>query len=107
MDTASWVFLGRIGGNFSADILKGLFEAQGIQVEMYQEGAGKSVFPTTFGMLGDVDIYVKADDLEMAKEILAEIQLDYIIPEDEDAEETEADEENSGDSGPASSEGQH
>jgi hypothetical protein len=96
MDTASWVYLGRIGGNFSADILKGLFEAQGIQVEMYQEAAGKSVFPVTFGMLGEVDIYVKADDLEMAKEILAEIQMDYITPEDEDAEAEEDDKENSG-----------
>jgi Putative prokaryotic signal transducing protein len=103
MDTASWVYLGRIGGNFNADILKGLFEAQGIQVEMYQEGAGKSVFPVTFGMLGDVDIYVKADDLEIAKEILAEIQMDYILPEDEDAEENK---ENSGESDSTGSESQ-
>jgi hypothetical protein len=105
MDTASWVYLGRIGGNFSADILKGLFEAQGIQVELYQEAAGKSVFPVTFGMLGEVDIYVKAEDLEMAKEILSEIQMDYITPEDEDddAEDEDAD---SGESDPAGSEGQ-
>jgi hypothetical protein len=106
MDTASWVYLGRIGGNFSADILKGLFEAQGIQVEMYQEAAGKSVFPVTFGMLGEVDIYVKADDLEMAKEILAEIQMDYITPEDEDAEDAEDNEENGGESDSTGSEGQ-
>jgi hypothetical protein len=88
MDTASWVFLGRIGGSFNAEILRGLFEAQGIQIELYQEAAGKSVFPVNFGMLGEVDIYVKAEDLEIARQILTEIEMDYIEPEDDEDEET-------------------
>ena len=101
MDTSSWVFLGRIGGSMNAEILRGFFEAQGIQIELYQEAAGKSVFPVTFGMLGEVDIYVKDEDLEAARLILAEIDMDYITPEDEDNEEAESDsgETNSGDAG--------
>ncbi len=84
MDTSSWVFLGRIGGTFNAEILKGLFEAQDIQIELYQEAAGKSVFPVNFGMLGEVDIYVKEADLEAARQILAEIDMAYITPEDDE-----------------------
>ena len=84
MDNSSWVFLGRIGGSFNAEILKGLFEAQDIQIELYQEAAGKSVFPVNFGMLGEVDIYVKEADLEDARQILAEIDMSYITPEDDE-----------------------
>jgi hypothetical protein len=102
MDSASWVFLGRIGGSFNAEILRGLFEAQGIQIELYQEAAGKSVFPVNFGMLGEVDIYVKAEDLETARQILAEIEMDYIEPEDDEDEDDETGEGNGPESDPAS-----
>ena len=95
MNTSSWVFLGRTGGSFSADILKGMFEAQGIPIELYQESAGKSAFPVNFGMLGEVDIYVKEEDLETAREILAEIDMKYIEPEDDEDDEDEASEEDS------------
>lgn len=92
MTTADWVHLITISGSINAEILKGLFEAQDIDVQLYQEAVGKSVYPVNFGMLGEVEIYVKASDLETARQLLSEIENELQSEDDEE----ESPEESSG-----------
>lgn len=84
MTTEDWVHLTTISGSINADILKGLFEAQDIDVQLYQEAVGKSVYPVNFGMLGEVAIYVKASDLESARKLLSEIENELRSEDDEE-----------------------
>jgi len=99
MTTESWISLGRIGGSINAEILKGLFEAQGIEVQLYQEAVGKIAYPVNFGLLGDVEIYVKAADQEKAQRLLAEIESELRSP----GEEADFPDESAGDIEPTNS----
>ena len=91
----TWEYLDTIGGSVNADILKGLFEAQGIEVQLFQEAVGKIAYPGTFGLVNDVDVYVKASDLQRARELLDEINAqlsgasEMELPINEDSEEGE------------------
>jgi hypothetical protein len=69
-----WELLVEVEGHIQAEILRGLLEAQEIEVELDQEGAGRSAFPVTFGILGTVRVSVPAHDLERARQILAEYE---------------------------------
>lgn len=64
------VLLEEVAGAAQAEMLRGLLEAQGIQVLLSQESAGSSMIPVTFGILGDVKIMVRKVDLAKAQEIL-------------------------------------
>jgi len=64
------VLLEEVAGAAQAEILRGLLEAQGIEVLLSQESAGSSMIPVTFGILGDVKIMVRKVDFESAQEIL-------------------------------------
>ena len=49
-----------------AEIIKAALEALGLQVELFQEGAGIA-YGFTVGLLGDVEIWVRSDGLEAAQ----------------------------------------
>lgn len=76
MNTTSegWELLDKIRGSVNADILRGWLEAQGIEVQTFQESIGKTAYPGTFGFLSEVELYVKAADLEHAQELLTEFE---------------------------------
>lgn len=67
-----------------AEIIKAALEAQGIQTELYQEGAGL-VYGLTVGLLGEVEIWVDADHFETAQIWLHAYDNDTIegLPEEE------------------------
>ncbi len=67
-----WVLLEVISGSFQAEILRGLLEAQGIQVVLSQEGAGHYAYATTVGSLGAVQLLVPANELANAEKVLAD-----------------------------------
>lgn len=70
MSDIQWIVVDTVAGIFQAEILRGLFEAQGIPVILSQEGAGQSVYPVTVGVLGEVQILVREQDAEEAQRLL-------------------------------------
>lgn len=72
MSEPSWETVDTVAGEFKAEILRGLLEAQGIPVLLSQEGIGHSVYPVTVGKLGEVDILVPTPYKEQAKAVLQE-----------------------------------
>jgi hypothetical protein len=72
MSAKKWAVLDEVGGTLNAELIKGLLEAQGVQVVLSQEGAGHYAYAMTVGSLGQVQILVPDDHLEEARQILAD-----------------------------------
>ena len=72
MAEPSWQVIEEVSGSGIAEILRGLLEAQGIEVLVSQEGAGHFGYPVTVGRLGIVQILVPAEKANQAESILAE-----------------------------------
>jgi hypothetical protein len=72
MDELKWQVLTETNGRMEADILKSYLEAEGIQVELFQEAVGHHIYPVTIDGLGRVQLFVSKDQIDLAKEILAE-----------------------------------
>jgi len=88
MDELKWEHLTDVQGRMLADILKAYFQENGIEVEMFQEAAGQSLFPTTLDILGLVQIFVPKEDIEHARQLLDEFNnLDEGVENEEDVEE--------------------
>lgn len=77
MSEIAWKVAIETTGSAEAEILRGLLEAQGIEVWLSQEGAGKSVYPVTTGVFGKVEILVPETQLAQAKSILAEVDSGF------------------------------
>jgi hypothetical protein len=71
MTHTRWEVVETVSGDLQAELLRGLLEAQGVEVVLSQEGAGHSVYPVTVGKLGEVDILVPVEQIQQAIEILA------------------------------------
>jgi hypothetical protein len=71
MSEEKWVAIAEIPGRLRAELLRGLLEAQEIQVYLSQEGAG-AVYGLTIGTLGTVQVLVPAADYERAVQVLEE-----------------------------------
>jgi hypothetical protein len=67
-----WQVLDNVTGSVQAEVLKGFLEAQGIEVILSQEGIGESVFPVSIGPLSEIQILVRADQLQDAQKIMSE-----------------------------------
>ena len=89
MDELKWEHLTDVQGRMQADILKAYFQENGIEVELFQEAAGQSLFPTTLDILGLVQIFVPKENAALARQLLDEFNnLDEDV-EDENEEEAE------------------
>jgi hypothetical protein len=64
-----WVLLEKVQGQFQAEILKGLLEAQGITVYLNQEGAAHA-YAVEVGTLGMVEILVPSGMIKDARQVL-------------------------------------
>jgi hypothetical protein len=69
-DELTWELLHEVYGRMEADLLQTYLEAEGIPVQMIQEGAGRSVYPVTFGPLALVQLFVPKEKLAAAKSLL-------------------------------------
>ena len=69
-------------GLIEAEILRGLLEANDINVWLSHESAGK-VFGLSVGPLGQVDLMVPADQAEEAKKILDDYHAGRLMDHDE------------------------
>jgi hypothetical protein len=70
MPDQKWEVVETIAGEFQAELLRGLLEAQGIPVVLSQEGAGRSLYPVTVGALGKVEVLVPSSYREQALQII-------------------------------------
>lgn len=62
MDEMRWEKATEISGRLEAEMLKSFLEAEGIPVELFQEGAGQA-FAVNIGPLGIVQVFVPKDQL--------------------------------------------
>jgi hypothetical protein len=70
MHELKWERLTETSGRFEADLIKSYLEAEGIEVQLFQEGAGQDIYPVTFGPLAMVQIFVPIDKIKDARIIL-------------------------------------
>jgi hypothetical protein len=70
MDELKWELLSEISGRLEADLLKSYLEASGIEVQLFQEGAGQDLYPVTFGPLAMVQVFVPNDKISDARDCL-------------------------------------
>jgi len=69
MSEDKWEVVDEVSGSVQAELLRGMLEAQEIQVVLSQEGAGR-VYGLTVGTLGRVQILVPANDAQLAKQLI-------------------------------------
>ena len=73
MGEANWEVVYETEGQYLAEMLRGVLEAQEIPVVLSQEGLGR-VYGLTVGPLGRVQILVPISKLESARQILREFE---------------------------------
>ncbi len=66
MDEMKWELLEEVYGRLEADAIESLLEAEGIDVELFQEAIGHLAFPVTVDGLGRVQIFVPKEKAEEA-----------------------------------------
>lgn len=71
MTEEHWEVVEMVQGQLQAEILRGLLEAQGIQVWLNQEGAGVA-YGINVGPLGTVEILVPSSEVNHARQVLDE-----------------------------------
>lgn len=69
-------------GIMEAEILRGLLESMGVTIWMSQESAGK-IYSLGIGRLGRVDLMVRANQAEEARQILADYHAGRLMDDDE------------------------
>jgi hypothetical protein len=74
MDELKWELLAEVYGRMDAELIKSYFEAQGIELELIQEGVGRSVFPTNIDDFGRVQIFVSKENAKEARKLYKEFQ---------------------------------
>lgn len=70
MDEMKWELLISVQGRLEAELIKSYLEAQGIEVELFQEAVGHHIYPVTIDGLGHVEIFVSKEKAKDARELL-------------------------------------
>ncbi len=91
MNELTWELLEEINGRFEAEMLKSFLEAEGIPVQLIQEGAGHTVYPLNIGALSVVQVFVPKNNFAEAQSLLEEFQKGVEFEAIEDREDTEED----------------
>ena len=76
MDKLTWEKLTDVSGRLNAELLESFLEANGIDVELIQEAAGRSLFPVTVDGLGLVQVFVPKEKLAEARELMGDFSTD-------------------------------
>jgi hypothetical protein len=63
MDELKWAKLTEVYGRMDADLIESYLEAEGIDVEMFQEAVGHQIYPTTLDGLAKVQIFVAKENI--------------------------------------------
>lgn len=86
MSDEKWELITEVSGELQADLLRNLLEAQGIQVFLNQEGAGRA-YGLTVGPMGEVQVLVPSHQSEEAREIVDDYFAGKFEASDEDLSE--------------------
>ncbi len=71
MTELQWELLTETNGRGQAELLQSYLEAEGIDVELFQEAVGHHIYPVMIDGLGLVQIFVPKTQLAQARELLA------------------------------------
>jgi hypothetical protein len=74
MDELKWELLVEVFGRMDAELIKSYLEAQGIEVELFQEAVGHHIYPTTIDGMGRVQIFVAKKNAREARKLLKEYE---------------------------------
>lgn len=91
MSELTWELLDEINGRLEAEMLKSFLEAEGVPVQLIQEGAGHTVYPLNIGALSVVQVFVPKDRLADAQSLLEEFQKGVEFEAIENREDTDED----------------
>ncbi len=80
-DNATWVEIASTGSEDEAKLLAGFLDAEGIPAQI--ENVKFSMEPINFGTMGDIRIYVGAEDEERAIALLRKREAEYERLDDE------------------------
>ncbi len=72
MDELKWEVLTEVQGRLEAEFIKSYLEAQGIDVELFQESIGHHIYPVMIDRLGRVQFFVSKDQANEAQQLLEE-----------------------------------
>ena len=73
MADQNWVTLITVQGELQAELMRGLLQAQGIPIELSEEGVAR-VYGLNVGPLASVDLLVPQDKLSEAKQVIADFE---------------------------------
>jgi hypothetical protein len=76
MDEMKYELLTEISGRMQADLLESFLEANGVDVELFQESVGHTIYPVNVDMLGNVQVFVPKEKIKKAKKLLAEFTIE-------------------------------
>jgi hypothetical protein len=62
--------LTEVQGRLEAEFIKSYMEAQGIDVELFQESIGHHIYPVTVNGLGRVQLFVAKEQAAEARQLL-------------------------------------
>ena len=75
MSELKWTLLTEVYGRMNAELIKSLLNANGVDVELFQEAAGGNfAYPTNVGEFALVQLFVPTDKLPESKEIFENSQ---------------------------------
>lgn len=74
-DNETWVEIASTGTDDEARLLKGFLDAEGIEAQI--ENVKFSMEPINFGAMGDIRVYVPAEDEQRAVQLLSQRNKDY------------------------------
>lgn len=81
-DGTTWVEIASTGGEDEANLMKGFLDAAGIPAQV--ENVKFSMEPVNFGSIGDIRVYVSAEDEVRAQELLRQRDRAYERLDDDD-----------------------
>lgn len=70
MDELKYELLTELTNRMEADLLESYLEANGIDVELFQESVGHNIYPVTIDLLGHVQVFVPREKIKQAKQLL-------------------------------------
>ena len=74
-DGTTWVEIASTGTDDEARLIKGFLDAEGIPAQI--ENVKFTAEPVNFGTMGDIRIYVAAEDEKRARDLLAQREVEY------------------------------
>ncbi len=82
MDEMKWELLTEVQGRLEAEFIKSYLNAQGIDIELFQESIGHHIYAVTVNGLGRVQIFVSKDQAGEARKLLEEYNRPAEDPDD-------------------------